>query len=243
MADHTARCSTPRSTGNPALFVGKRPVVGVTVGDGDQHDVACHRWRGAGVAGGAHALAHHAARSARGFLSDYIASPLYDAPLWLADSIPKWPSALTSVICRPTVCRDRTRACSPGAARLGRAPVIVDREVVHAIRARKSALWCRPREVHGGDTVHLIDGPGRLETRSGDSRDGYVRGLNPWWVISACPTTRGCRGSPAHRGRTGLRFVGFPVPARAYPCFVAKQSVHVAKRIADELDRAPSLTP
>jgi hypothetical protein len=172
-----------------------------------------------------------------GFPSDYIANRLFDAPVWLADSL--------SRIAQRIDVGDLTEYGLPAPAegmfargkRLGRAPVIVDREVIHAIRDRVFEVVPTVERIDG-DSVSLIDGR-VLEPDVVVCATGYVRGLEPMvghlGVLDE-------RGVPKSIGVTaaapGLRFIGF-LSRPGLISFVAKQSEHVAKHIADELDRAP----
>jgi glycine/D-amino acid oxidase-like deaminating enzyme len=223
---------------NPAPFVGKRVLV---VGAGSSameivHDVATG---GASAAWLAVRTSPHIAIRALpgGFPSDYIANRLFDAPVWLADSL--------SRIAQRIDVGDLTEYGLPAPAegmfargkRLGRAPVIVDREVIHAIRDRVFEVVPTVERIDG-DSVSLIDGR-VLEPDVVVCATGYVRGLEPMvghlGVLDE-------RGVPKSIGVTaaapGLRFIGF-LSRPGLISFVAKQSEHVAKHIADELDRAP----
>ncbi|BBX37633.1 FAD dependent oxidoreductase [Mycolicibacterium mageritense DSM 44476 = CIP 104973] len=242
MVDYTGQVLHSAKYRNPAPFVGKRVLV---VGAGSSameivHDVATG---GAAQAWLAVRTPPHIMLRALpgGFPSDYIASPLYDAPLWLADSISKVAQRVdVGDLSAYGLPRPDEGVFARG-KRLGRAPVIVDREVVHAIRARKFVV-VPTIEKFTGDTVHLIDGQ-TLEPEVVICATGYVRGLEP--VVGHLGVLDDT-GLPRVTGETvaapGLRFVGF-LSRPGLISFVAKQSVHVAKRIADELDRAPSLTP
>ncbi len=226
---------------NPDPFAGKRVLV---VGAGSSameivHDVATG---GASAAWLAVRTSPHIAIRALpgGYPSDYIANRLFDSPVWLADSL--------SRVARLIDVGDLTEYGLPAPAegmfargkRLGRAPVIVDREVIHAIRARVFEVV---------PTIDRFDGPSALLV------DGRV--LEPDVVICATGYVRGLESVVGHLGvlnergvpksigvdaaAPGLRFIGF-LSRPGLISFVAKQSQHVAKRIADELDRVPVTT-
>lgn len=223
---------------NPTPFAGKRVLV---VGAGSSameivHDVATG---GASAAWLAVRTSPHIAIRALpgGFPSDYIGNRLFDSPIWLADSLSRLAQRLDV--------GDLTEYGLPAPAegmfargkRLGRAPVIVDREVIHAIKARVFEVvptidrFC-------GDSASLVDGR-VLEPDVVICATGYVRGLEP--VVGHLGVLDE-RGVPKSIGvdpaAPGLRFMGF-LSRPGLISFVAKQSQLVAMHIADELDRAP----
>ncbi|MGZ6777661.1 MAG: flavin-containing monooxygenase [Mycobacterium sp.] len=223
---------------NPDPFVGKRVLV---VGAGSSamevvHDVATG---GASAAWLAVRTSPHIAIRALpgGFPSDYIANRLFDSPVWLADSL--------SRVAQRIDVGNLTEYGLPAPAegmfergkRLGRAPVIVDREVVHAIRARVFEVVPTVERIDG-DSVSLIDGR-VLEPDVVICATGYVRGLEPMVGHLGVLDERGVPKSiGVDAAAPGLRFIGF-LSRPGLISFVAKQSQHVAKHIADELDRAP----
>ncbi len=223
---------------NPGPFVGKRVLV---VGAGSSameivHDVATG---GASAAWLAVRTSPHIALRALpgGFPSDYIANRLFDSPIWLADSL--------SRVAQRLDVGDLTEYGLPAPAegmfargkRLGRAPVIVDREVIHAIKARVFEVVSTIDRFSGG-SVSMIDGR-VLEPDVVICATGYVRGLEPMVGHLGVLDDRGVPKSiGVDPAAPGLRFIGF-LSRPGLISYVAKQSQHVAKRVADELDRAP----
>lgn len=242
MSTFTGETLHSSSYRNPAPYVGKRVLV---VGAGSSameivHDVATG---GAAQAWLAVRTPPHIMMRALpgGFPSDYIASPLYDAPVWFADGISRVANRLDV--------GDLSRFGLPTPAegvfargkRLGRAPVIVDREVIHAIRARRFSVVPTIASFYG-DSIFLVDGQ-RIEPDVVIFATGYRRGLEPLVGHLGVLTENGLpRSTGSVPAAPGLRFVGY-LSRPGLISYVAKQSVHIAKCIAGELDRAPSLTP
>lgn len=220
---------------NPEPFVGQNVLV---VGAGSSameivHDVA---------AGGA-AKAWLAVRTSPsimmrrlpgGLPSDLIADPLYDAPTWLADGL--------SRIARRVDPGDLSEFGLPTpkegvfawGKRLGRAPVIVDREVVKAIRARTFEV-VPTIEAFDGSSVVLLDGR-RLEPDSIICATGYRRGLEPLVGHLGVLDERGLpRAAGEVPADAGLRFVGF-LSRPGLIAFVSKQSRNVARAVAREME-------
>jgi Pyridine nucleotide-disulphide oxidoreductase len=223
---------------NPDPFVGKRVLV---VGAGSSameivHDVAtggaCAAWLAVRTS------PHIAIRALPGgYPSDYIANRLFDAPIWLADSC--------SRVAQRLDVGDLTEYGLPAPAegmfargkRLGRAPVIVDREVIHAIRARVFDVVPTVDRFYG-DSALLIDGR-VLEPEVVICATGYVRGLEEMVGHLGVLDERGVPKSiGVAAAGPGLRFIGY-LSRPGLISFVAKQSQHVARDIVDELGRAP----
>jgi hypothetical protein len=176
-----------------------------------------------------------------GFPSDYLASPLYDAPVWFADTMAR--------VARRVDIGDLTEFGLPTPAegvfargkRLGRAPVIVDKEVIDAIRARVFEIVPTIEKFCDGG-VSLVDGR-EIEPDVVICATGYRRGLEPLVGHLGVLNEHGLpRATGVQAAAPGLRFVGF-LSRPGLISFVAKQSRFVAKRIADELDQVASLTP
>ncbi|GAS86324.1 flavin-containing monooxygenase [Mycolicibacterium brisbanense] len=227
---------------NPKPYTGKRVLV---VGAGSSameivHDVATG---GAAQAWLAVRTAPHILLRALpgGFPSDYIANPLYDAPLWLADAVSRVALRVDVGDLSQYGLPTPSEGVFARGKRLGRAPVIVDREVIHAIRARRFEV-VPTIESLGENSVQLIDGQ-QLQPDVVICATGYHRGLEPIVGHLGVLDEHGLpRATGPVAAAPGLRFVGF-LSRPGLISFVAKQSVQVAKVIADELDRAPSLTP
>lgn len=241
MADFPGEISHSSKYRNPSPYVGKRVLV---VGAGSSameivHDVATG---GAVAAWLAVRTAPHIMIRALpgGFPSDYIATPLFDAPLWLADTVSRVGQRIDVGNLAAYGLPTPAEGVFARGKRLGRAPVIVDREVVRAIRARVFEV-VPTVERFDGDHVHLIDGR-RLQPDAVICATGYTRGLDAMvghlGVLDDRGLPRSCGVTPA---APGLRFVGF-MSRPGLISYVAKQSQHVARHIADELDRTPSLT-
>jgi hypothetical protein len=122
--------------------------------------------------------------------------------------------------------------------RLGRAPAIVDKEVIDAIRAGSFEV-VPTIERFDGSQVCLVDGR-RLEADAVICATGYLRGLEP--VVGHLGVLDS-RGLPMATGASpaapGLRFIGFQSRPGLLG-FVAKQSRSVARRVAGELESASS---
>ncbi|HZA11516.1 NAD(P)/FAD-dependent oxidoreductase [Mycobacterium sp.] len=219
---------------NPTPYLGKRVLV---VGAGSSaleivHDIAT---------GGA-AKAWLAVRTPPnimlralpgGFPSDYLATRLYDSPTRLADAMGQ--------VARRIEIGDLTEFGLPtpdeGAfargKRLGRAPAIVDKEVIHAIRDRRFEV-VPTIDTFEGSCVVLVDGQ-RLQVDAVICATGYRRGLESLVGHLGVLDERGLpRAAGENPAAPGLRFVGF-LSRPGLIAFVAKQSKRVANCIAEEL--------
>jgi cation diffusion facilitator CzcD-associated flavoprotein CzcO len=175
-----------------------------------------------------------------GFPSDYLANRLFDAPVRLADGMAK--------VARRLEIGDLTEFGLPTpeegvfarGKRQGRAPVIVDREVIEAIRARRFDV-VPTIEAFDGNAAVLLDGQ-RLEPDVVICATGYRRGLES--VVGHLDVLDE-RGLPLATGTKaaapGLRFIGF-LSRPGLISFVAKQSQHVADSIVHELG-LPTVAP
>ncbi|BBX95319.1 flavin-containing monooxygenase [Mycobacterium lacus] len=173
-----------------------------------------------------------------GLPSDLIATPLFHAPIWLADAL--------AALGRRVSIGDLSSFGLPVPAegvftrgiRLGRAPAIVDKEVIQAIR--DGSFEVVPTvERFDRDCAWLVDGR-RIAPDAVICATGYLRGLEPLvghlGVLDERGMPRAAGEAPAD---AGLRFIGFQSRPGLLG-FVAKQSKHVARRIAEELETAPS---
>jgi hypothetical protein len=168
-----------------------------------------------------------------GLPSDFLATPLYHAPPWFADTVSKFARTFgagdLSEFGLPT---PQEGAFARG-ARIGKAPAIVDSDVIRSIRTRAIEIVPTVAAFDGGQ-VELIDGR-RLDPEAVICATGYVRGLEP--VVGHLGILDGA-GVPRFTGETaaapGLRFIGF-LSRPGLIGFVAKQSRRMAARIAEEL--------
>lgn len=174
-----------------------------------------------------------------GFPSDYLATRLFDAPVRLADGMAK--------IARRLEIGDLTEFGLPTpregvfarGKRQGRAPVIVDREVIRAIRARCFDV-VPTIEAFDGNAVLLLDGR-RLEPDAVICATGYRRGLESMVGHLGVLDERGLpRATGVTAAAPGMRFIGF-LSRPALISFVAKQSQRVADNIVNELELPTSL--
>jgi cation diffusion facilitator CzcD-associated flavoprotein CzcO len=225
---------------NPGPYQGKRVLV---VGAGSSAMEIVHD-----VATGGAAKAWLAVRTSPnimlrslpgGIPSDFIATPLFRAPVRLADALAAFGRRVSigdlSGFGLPTPLEG---AFARG-VRLGRAPAIVDREVVQAIRDGAFEVVPTIERFDGAD-VWLVDGQ-RLRPHAVICATGYVRGLEP--VVGHLGVLDE-RGMPRAAGTVaadkGLRFIGFQSRPGLLG-FVAKQSKRVARSIVEELQTTPSL--
>ncbi|KUI27370.1 FAD-dependent oxidoreductase [Mycobacterium sp. IS-1496] len=225
---------------NPRPYAGKRVLV---VGAGSSameivHDVATGGALCAWLA--VRTAPHIMIRALPGGLpSDYLASPLFDAPTWLADAVSRVGQRIDVGSLAEYGLPTPSEGVFARGKRLGRAPVIVDREVVRAIRARKFEV-VPTVDRFDGHAVHLVDGR-RLRPDAVICATGYTRGLDAMVGHLGVLDDRGLpRSCGAAAPAPGLRFVGF-LSRPGLISYVAKQSQHVARHIADELDRTPAL--
>jgi hypothetical protein len=168
-----------------------------------------------------------------GLPGDVIATPLYHAPIRIADKIARR--------ARLQAIGDLTEYGLPipqeglfaRNARLGVAPAIIDMEVIDAIRDGSIEVVKAP-ESFDGDTVSLVDGA-RLLPDVVVCATGYLRGLEPLVghldVLDQHSAPRILAPKPA---ADGLRFLGF-LARPSLIGYVAKQSRPMARDIANEL--------
>lgn len=222
---------------NTAPFVGKRVLV---VGAGSSAFEIVHD-----VATGGATQAWLAVRTPPnimlralpgGFPSDYLANKLYDMPAWLADPLARFGRRVDIGDLTEFGLPEPDEGVFAFGKRLGRAPAIVDKEVIQAIRDRRFEV-VPTIEAFDGNGVRLLDGR-RLEPDVLICATGYVRGLEPLVGHLGVLDERGVpRASGEVPAAPGLRFIGF-LSRPGLISFVAQQSKRVAKRVVDELDRA-----
>lgn len=225
---------------NPAAYQGKRVLV---VGAGSSameivHDVATGGAAKAWLA--VRTTPNIMLRSLPGGLpSDFIATPLFHAPVRLADAVAAFGRRVSIGSLAAFGLPTPTEGAFARGNRLGRAPAIVDKEVVQAIRDGAFEVVPTVERLDGGN-VRLVDGR-RLRPDAIICATGYLRGLEP--VVGHLGVLDG-RGLPRASGVVpadeGLRFIGFQSRPGLLG-FVAKQSKQVARSIAEELDGARSL--
>lgn len=237
----TGRVLHSSSYRNPGPFHDQRVLV---VGAGSSafeivHDVATGGARAAWLA--VRTPPNIMLRSLPGGLpSDWIATPLFRAPVWLADSLAAFGRRLSVGDLAAFGLPTPAEGVFARGIRLGRAPAIVDREVIDAIRA--GSFQVVPTiERFDGPSVRLVDGR-RLEPDVVICATGYLHGLEP--VVGHLGVLDE-RGVPLATGEAPaapcLRFIGFESRPGLLG-YVAKQSKNVARRIETELKEATLAT-
>ncbi|MCW2661075.1 MAG: dependent oxidoreductase [Mycobacterium sp.] len=173
-----------------------------------------------------------------GLPSDLIATPLFRAPVRLADALAAFGRRLSIGDLAAFGLPTPAEGVFARGIRLGRAPAIVDREVIEAIRDGSFEVVPTIERFDGSD-VWLVDGR-RLKPDAVICATGYRRGLEPMvghlGVLDECGLPVAAGEMPA---APGLRFIGFQSRPGLLG-FVAKQSRNVARRIAAELETASS---
>jgi hypothetical protein len=224
---------------NPRPYQGKRVLV---VGAGSSAMEIVHD-----VATGGAAKAWLAVRTSPnimlrslpgGLPSDFVATPLFHAPVRLADGLAAFGRRVSignlSAFGLPTPAEG---AFARG-IRLGRAPAIVDKEVVQAIRDGVFEVVPTIERFDAAD-VWLVDGQ-RLRPDAVICATGYRHGLEPVVGHLGVLDERGLpRAAGVVPADEGLRFIGFQSRPGLLG-FVAKQSKRVARSIAEELQGAPA---
>lgn len=174
-----------------------------------------------------------------GLPSDLIATPLFRAPVRLADALAEVGRRLSVGDLAAYGLPTPAEGVFARGIRLGRAPAIVDKDVIDAIRGGSFEV-VPTIERFDGSGVRLVDGR-RLEPDAVICATGYRRGLEP--LVGHLGVLDDC-GLPVATGETpaaaGLRFIGFQSRPGLLG-YVARQSRSVARRIAAELEAtAPS---
>lgn len=170
-----------------------------------------------------------------GFPSDFLANVLCGAPPWLADAL--------SAVGRRVTIGDLTEFGLPTpdegvfsrGLRLGKAPAIVDKEVIDAIKNRSfEVVPTIDRFDRYG--VRLVDGS-RLRPDTVICATGYLRGLESLVGHLGVLDHQGVPVvSGAMPAAPGLRFIGF-LSRPGLIAFVAKQSEQLARAIVDDFAR------
>lgn len=227
---------------NPAAFAGKQVMV---VGAGSSGMEIVHD-----VATGGAAKAWLSIRNPPNILprsgpgglpSDFIATPLCRVPPRIADVV----GGLGRKICFGDLTDYGLPTPAEGpfvrGARVGKAPAIVDKEVVDAIRARRFEVVSGVAQITGG-TVSLTSGD-QLYPDVIICATGYRRGLEGMVghldVLDADGVPRTANAVAA---APGLRFIGF-LSRPGLIGYVAAQSRRLAKQVALELECAGSYEP
>jgi hypothetical protein len=176
-------------------------------------------------------------RGPGGIPSDFIATPLYHFPVRIADVV--------AGLGRRLLFGDLTEFGLPTpaegpftrGARVGKAPAIVDREVIEAVRNRSFEVVSGIASFDGGK-VSLTSGVA-IQPDVVICATGYRRGLEPLVghldVLDVNGVPRATGEIPAAEG---LRFVGF-LSRPALIAHVARQSKRVARSIVRELKSTP----
>ena len=168
-----------------------------------------------------------------GIAGDFIATPLYHAPIRIADAIARFGRRMDIGDLREFGLPVPAEGIFARSARLGVAPAIIDKDVITAIR-HKSIEIVRRVETLDAHGVALADGA-RINPDAMICATGFRRGLaqlvGHLGVLDeqGWPNTTG-----RHPATDGLRFIGF-VPRPSQIGFAAKQARRAAKAIAKEL--------
>jgi hypothetical protein len=168
-----------------------------------------------------------------GLAGDLIATPLYHAPIGIADAITR--------AARRAAVGDLTSFGLPvpnegifsRSARLGRAPAILDIEVIDAIKNAAIEVVAAVSRFDG-DSVILAD-DAALAPDAVIAATGYTRGLERLVGHLGVLDENGnpCALAPAPAAE-GLRFLGF-LSRPSLLGYIAKQAKRTAKQIAKEL--------
>lgn len=225
---------------NPAPYVGKRVLV---VGAGSSAMEIAHDVATAGAAKVWLAIRTPPNIMLRalpgGLPGDLIATPLYHAPVRIADAIARGARRATLGDLSDVGLPMPIEGVFARVARTGKAPAIIDKDVIDAIRDR-SVEVVATIESFTGAGVSLVDGR-RLQPDAVICATGYLPGLEPLvghlGVLDDHGMPRGTGEVPAAEG---LRFVGF-LSRPSLIGFLAKQSKRVAQQITNELEVAHQL--
>ena len=168
-----------------------------------------------------------------GLPGDVIATPLYHAPIRLADAIARFGRKMDFGDLSEYGLPVPEEGIFARNARLGVAPAIVDKEVIDSIKARQIEIVRGMDAFADGEAV-LADGA-RVDPDAVICATGYHRGLEP---LVGHLGVLDDRGRPRVVGETpaanGLRFVGF-IPRPSQIGASAKQARRAARAIVREL--------
>jgi Pyridine nucleotide-disulphide oxidoreductase len=168
-----------------------------------------------------------------GLPGDVLATPLYHAPIRVADAIARFGRKMDFGDLTEYGLPVPDEGVFARNARLGVAPAIVDAEVIETIKAREIEIVRGMDAFDGGQAV-LADGS-RLDADAVICATGYLRGLEPLvghlGVLDERGRPRVVGEKPAAKG---LRFIGY-VPRPSQIGASAKQARRAARAIAREL--------
>jgi cation diffusion facilitator CzcD-associated flavoprotein CzcO len=168
-----------------------------------------------------------------GLPGDVIATPLYHAPVRLADAMARFGRKMDFGDLREYGLPVPEEGVFARNARLGVAPTIVDKVVIEAIKARQIEI-VRGMEAFADGEAVLADGA-RVDPDAVICATGYRRGLEP---IVGHLGVLDERGRPRIVGEkpaaNGLRFIGY-IPRPSQIGATAKQARRAARAIAREL--------
>jgi hypothetical protein len=171
-----------------------------------------------------------------GIAGDFIATPLYHAPIRIADVIARFARRMDIGDLRAFGLPVPAEGIFARSSRLGVAPAIIDKEVIAAIR-RKSIEIVRGVESLDAHGVTLADGA-RITPHTMVCATGFRRGLSKLVGHLGVLDERGWPKTTGDKPAIdGLRFIGF-VPRPSQIGFAAKQARRAAKAIARELRRS-----
>ncbi len=171
-----------------------------------------------------------------GIAGDFIATPLYHAPIRIADVIARFARRMDIGDLRAFGLPVPAEGIFARSSRLGVAPAIIDKEVIAAIR-RESIEIVRGVESLDAHGVALADGA-RINPHAMVCATGFRRGLSKLVGHLGVLDERGWPKTTGDEPAIdGLRFIGF-VPRPSQIGFAAKQARRAAKAIARELRRS-----
>lgn len=171
-----------------------------------------------------------------GIPGDFIATPLYHAPVRIADAIARFSRRMDIGDLHEFGLPVPAEGIFARSSRLGVAPAILDKDVIAAIRD-KSIEIVRGLEALDAAGVALADGT-RINPDAMVCATGFRRGLSQLVGHLGVLDERGWpKTTGAEPAADGLRFIGF-VPRPSQIGFAAKQARRAAKAIAQELRRS-----
>jgi cation diffusion facilitator CzcD-associated flavoprotein CzcO len=171
-----------------------------------------------------------------GIPGDFIATPLYHAPVRIADAIGRFSRRMDIGDLHEFGLPVPAEGIFARSSRLGVAPAILDKDVIAAIRD-KSIEIVRGVEALDAAGVALADGR-RINPDAMVCATGFRRGLSQLVGHLGVLDERGWPKTTGEEpAADGLRFIGF-VPRPSQIGLAAKQARRAAKAIAQELRRS-----